>query len=55
MGQSKAGEVKRHVRDRCHSRFAERGGTSDCITLKLPDAAAAAAPPVEGPGGEEGM
>lgn len=41
-------------RDRCHSRFADRGGTSDCMTLKLPGAADAA-PLVEGSGGEEGM
>lgn len=41
-------------RGRCHSRFADRGGTSDCMTLKLPGAADAA-PPVEGSGGEEGM
>lgn len=41
----------RRARDRCHSRFADRGGTSDCNTLKLPGAA----PLVEESGGEEGM
>lgn len=40
--------------DRCHSRFADRGGASDCNTLKLPGAADAA-PLVEESGGEEGM
>lgn len=56
-GEGKGGrawEANDGARDRCHSRFADRGGTSDCMTLKLPGAADAA-PLVEGSGGEEGM